>query len=254
LTGVRGAQLRPGELRASQNWIGPRGATLTTATFIPPPPHEVPGALGALETFIHSKDSMPALIRIGLTHAQFETIHPFVDGNGRVGRLLITFLLCEQGILQSPVLYLSHYLKAHRSEYYEQLQNIRDAGAWESWLKFFLRGIAEVSREATDTARAIVSLRESDRAKIVDELGRVAGNAIKVHEYLFRFPLVSVNPVAELLGISFTSANRLIERLVEIGILVEVTGNARNRVFHYARYINLFSDIHGDSATQQGHN
>lgn len=254
LIGVRGAHLRPGELRASQNWIGPRGATLTTATFIPPPPHEVPGALGALETFIRSKDSMPALIRIGVTHAQFETIHPFLDGNGRVGRLLFTFLLCDQGILQSPVLYLSHYFKAHRSEYYEQLQNIRDAGAWESWLKFFLRGVAEVSREATDTARAIVSLRESDRAKIVDELGRVAGNALKIHEYLFRFPLVAVNPVADLLGVSFTSANRLIERLVESGILVELTGNARNRVFHYARYINLFSDIHDDIATQQEHN
>lgn len=242
LSGVRGAYLRPGELRESQNWIGPAGATLNNATFVPPPPHEVPNALSDLERFIHSKDAMPPLIRIGLTHAQFETIHPFLDGNGRVGRLLITFLLCQQGILQSPVLYLSHFLKANRAEYYEQLQNTRVDGGWESWLKFFLRGVAQVSREATETARAIVDRREADRAKIIDQLGRVAGNALKVHELLFKFPLNSVNPIAEMLDVSFTSANRLIERLVEIGILLEVTGNARNRVFSYARYINLFSD------------
>jgi Fic family protein len=242
LRGVRGAHLQPGELRKSQNWIGPAGAALSEATFVPPPPHEVPQALSDLEHFMHAKDSMPALIRIGLTHAQFETIHPFLDGNGRVGRLLITFLLCEQGTLLSPVLYLSHYFKANRAEYYEHLQNIRKDGGWEAWLKFFLRGVADVSREATETARAIVSLRERDRDKIINELGRVAGNALKVHELLFRFPLVSVNPIADMLEVSFTSANRLIERMVEVGILVESTGNARNRVFNYSDYINLFTD------------
>lgn len=242
LKGVRGAHLQPGELRKSQNWIGPAGATLNEATFIPPPPHEVPQALSDLEHFMHAKDPMPALLRIGLTHAQFETIHPFLDGNGRVGRLLITFMLCEQGTLLSPVLYLSHYFKANRAEYYEHLQNIRKDGGWEDWLKFFLRGVAEVSREATETARAIVNLRETDRDKIINELGRVAGNALKVHELLFRFPLVSVNPVADMLEVSFTSANRLIERMVEVGILVESTGNARNRVFNYSEYINLFAD------------
>jgi len=242
LRGVRGAHLQPGELRKSQNWIGPAGATLSEATFIPPPPHEVPNALSDLERFMHAKDSMPALIRIGLTHAQFETIHPFLDGNGRVGRLLITFLLCEQGTLQSPVLYLSHYFKAHRAEYYEHLQNIREDGGWEAWLKFFLRGVADVSREATETARAIVSLRETDRGKIINELGRVAGNALKIHEALFRFPLVSVNPIAEMLDVSFTSANRLIDRLVELEILFEATGNARNRVFRYRNYISIFSN------------
>ena len=242
LRGVRGAHLQPGELRKSQNWIGPAGATLSEATFVPPPPHEVLQALSDLEHFMHAKDSMPALIRIGLTHAQFETIHPFLDGNGRVGRLLITFLLCEQGTLLSPVLYLSHYFKANRAEYYEHLQNIRKDGGWEAWLKFFLRGVADVSREATDTARAIVSLRERHREKIINELGRVAGNALKVHELLFRFPLVSVNPIADMLEVSFTSANRLIERMVEVGILVESTGNARNRVFNYSDYINLFTD------------
>ena len=242
LKGVRGAHLQPGELRKSQNWIGPSGATLNEATFVPPPPHEVPKALGDLEHFMHAKDSMPALTRIGLTHAQFETIHPFLDGNGRVGRLLITFMLCEQGTLQSPVLYLSHYFKANRDEYYEHLQNIRNEGAWEAWLKFFLRGVVDVSQEATQTARAIVNLRETDRDKIIHELGRVAGNALKVHELLFRFPLVSVNPVADMLEVSFTSANRLVERLVDIGVLAEATGNARNRVFQYQNYINIFSD------------
>jgi len=242
LRGVRGAHLQPGELRKSQNWIGPAGATLNEATFIPPPPHEVPQALSDLEHFMHAKDLMPALIRIGLTHAQFETIHPFLDGNGRVGRLLITLLLCEQGTLLSPVLYLSHYFKANRAEYYEHLQDIRKDGGWEAWLKFFLRGVADVSREATHTARAIVSLRETDRDKIIYELGRVAGNALKVHELLFRFPLVSVNSVADMLEVSFTSANRLVERLVDIGVLVEATGNARNRVFQYQNYINIFSD------------
>ncbi len=242
LKGVRGGHMQPGELRESQNWIGPGNANLNEANFIPPPAHEVPQALGDLERFIHSEDSMPSLIRIGLTHAQFETIHPFLDGNGRVGRLLITFLLCQQGTLQSPVLYLSHYLKEHRAEYYERLQNIRDEGSWESWLKFFLRGVAEVSKEATETARGIVNLREADRQKIVDQLGRIAGNALRVHELLFRFPLVTVNDVVDLLELSFTSANRLIDRLVEIDLLVEATGNTRNRVFQYQDYIDIFSE------------
>jgi len=242
LQGVRGARLQPGEVRQTQNWIGPVGTTLRNATFIPPPPHEVPRLLSELEAFIHHKDAMPALLRIGLTHAQFETIHPFLDGNGRVGRLLITFLLCEQSILRSPVLYLSHFLKANRSEYYELLQRTRDHGDWESWLKFFLRGVRDVSREATLTARAIVDLRERDRRNIVEKLGRVAGNALRIHESLFPHPIVTVNTEAEALAISFTAANRLIDRMVEIGILEEITGHARNRVFSYASYIALFSD------------
>ena len=240
LQDVRGAHWQPGELRQSQNWIGPAGATLAEAIFIPPPSHEVPDALGDLERFIHSTDSMPSLIRIGLTHAQFETIHPFLDGNGRIGRLLVTFLLCQQGTLQSPVLYLSHYLKANRAAYYEHLQNIRDEGSWESWLKFFLHGVATVSTEATETARAIVNLREAHRKKMIDEMGRVVGNALKLHEILFKFPMVSVNAASQLLGVNFTSANRLINRLVEIEILVEATGNYRNRVFEYQSYIEIF--------------
>ena len=157
LSGVRGRNLQPGELRQSQNWIGPRGCTLDEATFVPPPPSEVMNALGQLEMFMHSEDALPPLIKIGLIHSQFETIHPFLDGNGRVGRLLITFLLCESRILTKPVLYISYFLKTRRDDYYTLLQRVRDNGDWESWIKFFLSGISEVSLEATETARRIVT-------------------------------------------------------------------------------------------------
>ena len=145
MQGVRGGRLQPGELRTSQNWIGPAGCTLNTATFVPPPHHVVPEALGDLEKFLHRDDDLPPLVKIALAHVQFETIHPFLDGNGRVGRLLITFLLTERGVLHKPVLYLSHYFKPHRQEYYEHLQAVRDRGAWEAWLAFFLRGVVEVA-------------------------------------------------------------------------------------------------------------
>jgi Fic family protein len=148
LKGVRGSKLTPGELRRSQNWIGPGGCTLAEATFVPPPPAVVPEALGALETFLHDSEDIPLLIKLGLAHAQFETIHPFLDGNGRVGRLLITFLLCERSALHKPVLYLSHYLKRHRQAYYEHLQAVRERGDWEGWLTFFFRGVAEVSMQS----------------------------------------------------------------------------------------------------------
>jgi Fic family protein len=144
LHGVRGANLTPGELRRSQNWIGPGGCMLSEASFVPPPPHELPEALGSLERFLHTDDTLPLLVKIGLAHAQFETIHPFLDGNGRVGRLLVTFLLCEKGVLQKPVLYLSHYFKKHRQRYYELLQATRDDGDWEGWLNFFLRGVVSI--------------------------------------------------------------------------------------------------------------
>ena len=193
MSGVRGGHLTPGEVRRTQNWIGPTGCTLADATFVPPPPHLVPEALGQLELFLHTKEGIPDLIKIGLAHAQFETIHPFLDGNGRVGRLLITFLLTESRILHKPVLYLSHYFKRHRQSYYERLQAVRDQGAWEDWLTFFLHGVAEVSAEATDTARRILELREEHRAAITSRLGRAAGNGHKVLESLYDRPIVSVS-------------------------------------------------------------
>jgi Fic family protein len=172
LRGVRGSRLTPGDLRISQNWIGPSGSTLRGASFVPPPPHVVPEALADLERFLHASDDLPPVVKIGLAHAQFETIHPFLDGNGRVGRLLITFLLTERAILHKPVLYLSHYFKRHRATYYDLLQAVRDEGDWEGWLAFFLRGVAEVSAEAAETARRILLLREEHRTAITSGLGR----------------------------------------------------------------------------------
>ncbi|WP_114239766.1 Fic family protein [Dyella sp. C9] len=242
LQGVRGMRLTPGELRRSQNWIGHAGCSLNEASFVPPPPHEVPVALGALETFLHADSELPQLVQVGLAHAQFETIHPFLDGNGRVGRLLITFLLCQREILGKPVLYLSHFFKQHRAEYYERLQAVRDSGDWEGWLAFFLRGVASVSREATETARRILALREDHRAKVTAGLGRAAGNGHKLLEHLYQRPIVSVADVQLLTTTTYTAANNLVSRLVALGILEEATGYRRNRLFRYQAYIELFGE------------
>ena len=247
LQGVRGSRLTPGELRRSQNWIGPAGSTLSDASFIPPPPDAVPAALGDLETFLHRQDDIPLLVRIGLAHAQFETIHPFLDGNGRVGRLLITFLLCEGAALNKPVLYLSHYFKRHRQAYYDHLQGVREEGNWEGWLAFFLKGVAEVSQEAAETARRILLLREEHRAAITTGLGRAAGNGHRILESLFDRPIVSVLDVQKLIGTTYAAANNLVSRLVSLGILVEVTGNARNRRFRYDPYVRLFTEEPGEA-------
>lgn len=240
---VRGAEMRPGELRTTQNWIGPQGRPIIEASFVPPPPNTVAKTLGDLERFLHDETPMPALVKAGLAHAQFETIHPFLDGNGRIGRLLVTFFLCEKEILLRPALYISHYFKRHRERYYELLQATRDSGDWETWLKFFLDGIGQVSLEATETARRIVDLRENHRSLITQEFGRVAGNGIKVLETLYRMPITQVNDVARLLETSFPSANSLIGKFVEHGLLTEVTGQARHRRFRYGQYIDLFSDV-----------
>ncbi len=242
LEGVRGSEHQPGEIRKSQNWIGPAGCTLNEATFVPPPPYEVPNALSDWEKFLHREDHMPILIKIGIAHAQFETIHPFLDGNGRIGRLLITFLLCERKVLQKPVLYISHYFKRYRDQYYDLLQNIRDKGDWESWLKFFLKAVAEVAEEATFTARRIVDLREKHREIIILNFGRSVGNALKVLEYLYSHPIVDVKTVEEIINASFTAANELVQRFVKIGILHEITGRTRNRMFKYSDYINIFGE------------
>lgn len=242
LRGVRGSNLTPGELRRSQNWIGPHGSSINDAVFVPPPPHEVPGALGALEAYLHSKSDLPVLIQIGLAHAQFETIHPFLDGNGRVGRLLITFLLCQREILTKPVLYLSHYFKQHRSEYYERLQKVRDLGDWEGWLAFYLRGVSQVSQEATGIAHRILTLREEHRAAVTSGFGRGAANGHRVLEKLYEQPIVTVARVQEMTGTTYQGANKIVSRLLDLGILTETTGQRRNRVFYYAAYIAIFGD------------
>lgn len=185
---------------------------------------------------------LPPLVKIALAHVQFETIHPFLDGNGRVGRLLITFLLTEWGVLHKPVLYLSHFFKQHRQEYYEHLQSVRDRGAWETWLAFFLRGVIDVAGEAAETARRILQLRERNRAAITEHLGRAAGNGHKVLESLFDRPIVAVGDVQAMTGTTYAAANALVARLEKLGVLSELTGHARNRRFRYNPYIALFND------------
>jgi Fic family protein len=242
MQGVRGGKLDPGELRKSQNWIGPAGSTLSTATFVPPPHHVVPEALGDLEKFLRAEDGLPPLVKIALAHVQFETIHPFLDGNGRVGRLLITFLLTEWGALHKPVLYLSHYFKANRQAYYDHLNAVRTRGAWEEWLTFFLRGVVEVATQAAETARRILAMREQHRAAITEHLGRAAGNGHKVLESLFDRPIVTVQDVRLLTKTSWAAANNLVARLVELEVLKEMTGFARNRRFRYEPYVQLFTE------------
>ncbi len=239
LEGVRGGERYPGEFRATQNWIGAPGVSLVRATFIPPPVPQMHGALDDLERFLHDSP-LPALIHAAVAHAQFETIHPFIDGNGRVGRLLITFLLCHRGVLHRPLLYLSHYLKQHRGEYYEHLTAIREEGEWEDWLRFFLVGVSETAEEATATAGAIMLLRD-DHRRVVQE-ANLGVHGLRLADLLFESPLVNVNFVKAELDVSFVTANRLIERFTEVGILVEVTGRRRNRLFRYAPYLALFTD------------
>ena len=239
---ARGGQLTPGELRTSQNWIGPAGGSIRDASFVPPPPHEAAVALSDLELFLHAPTLLPPLVRVALAHAQFETIHPLLDGNGRLGRLLITFLLTEKRLLDRPVLYLSHHFKRHRAEYYDRLQAVRDAGDWEAWLMFFLRGVAAVSGEATETAAAILRMREHFRTLITDRLGRAAGNGHRVMDKLFDHPVVTVATVRAWLGVTQTASNTLVNRLAEIGVLREVTGYARNRRFRFEPYLLLFEE------------
>lgn len=243
LAGVRGSERSPGEFRSKQNWIGSPGVDgLANATFIPPPPHEMGEALGNLENFFYDKMFMPLLIKVGLIHAQFETIHPFLDGNGRIGRLLITFLLCEKGILKLPLLYLSYYFKRYRSEYYDRLQAVRDKGEWEGWLKFFLRGVYEVAKEATETARKIVNLREEHRALIATKLGRAASKALLLLEMLYLRPRISVQAVMEATKLTYANANKPIKDLCNLGLLKELTGQKRNRRFSYEPYLSLFEE------------
>lgn len=236
MKGVRGGEKSPGEFRTSQNWIGGRGSTLRDASFIPPPPHELMNTLGQLETFLHgARDTVPLLIRCGLAHAQFETIHPFLDGNGRVGRLLITLMLCEERALTRPLLYLSLYLKAHRAEYYDRLTAIRMQGHWEQWLMFFLRGVSATALAATRTARDIVALRERHRADVAKN-----AKALALLDHLFQHPTVSVNGVAKLMACTFPTASKLVTDFESRGWLREVTGYGRNRLWRYQPYLDLF--------------
>ena len=241
MQGVRGAASDPGEFRRTQNWIGPPGATLQNARFIPPPVPEMNDALGDLEKFLHDTESLPALMHFGLVHAQFETIHPFLDGNGRVGRLLITFLLCQRGILRRPLLYLSHFFKMNRAEYYDRLMAVRESGHWEQWLKFFLRGVAEVSASATATAEAILALQNEHRQIVLEKAGN-APLGQRLLDFLLRQPLVTVRAIEAQLDCAYVTANKLVEQFAALGILRETTGGQRNRQYEYSPYLRLFED------------
>lgn len=237
LHNVRGSSRTPGEFRTTQNWIGPRDCTLAEADFVPPPPQEMLGALNDFEAFLHTRD-LPVLLHCGLAHAQFETIHPFLDGNGRVGRLLITFLLCERQILLKPLLYLSYYLKGHRAHYYDRLTAVRTEGDWEGWLRFFFTGVHDVSRAATQTARDILSLRERHR-ETAQEHG-CGSNVFILLDKLFERPIVSVRMVEDMLSCTYATANATVQQFVDLGILGETTGMKRNRRFVYGEYLRLF--------------
>lgn len=237
---VRGwePQKTPGQFRHTQNWIG--GGSPATARFVPPPPELVDEQFANLEKFLHDPEPMSPLIKVGIAHAQFETIHPFLDGNGRTGRLLITFWLAERGILKKPLLYTSLYLKEHKDEYMDRLQSIRDEGAWEKWLAFFLDGIAQVATEAIETATRILELREKDRNILARSLGRRSGNALRLLDDLFQRPLVTAKVVERTLDVSQPTASALVRDVADLGLLQELTGRKRYRVFAYREYLDLF--------------
>lgn len=240
MQGVRGDTRNPGEFRRTQNWIGPAGATLKTARFVPPPVPDMKDALDNLEKFIYEEQSnIPSLIKIGLLHAQFETIHPFLDGNGRTGRLLITLLLCHYNLLNQPLLYLSYYFKLNRTEYYDRLQAIRDQGDWEGWLRFYLEGIQIIAQESTEKTRAVLQQRELDRERI-NELGSKSGKALLVRDYLYRFPYINVKAVEQITELSYSAANVLINDLVRIGLIHPINNRQRDRTFYHREYLNIF--------------
>jgi Fic family protein len=239
LRGVRGGDKAPGEFRRIQNWLG--GASPADARFVPPPPQEVADAMADLERFIHDERSdLPLLAKAALAHAQFETIHPFLDGNGRVGRLLITLLLCAEGVLERPLLYLSLYFKEHRDVYYERLQRVRTHGEWEEWVSFFLQGIVDVASSATDTTKNIVTLIERDRAT-VSAMGKGAATAVRLHELAVQRVVFTPRVVAQATGLSSPPIYAALKRLEDAGIFREVTGKQRNRVYVYSEYLALLN-------------
>lgn len=238
MAGIRGGHKNPGEFRTTQNWIG--GTMPGNAAFVPPPPHEVLSCLGDLEKFLHD-EMVPPLLKAGLAHAQFETIHPFLDGNGRMGRLLIAFILCHDQVLEKPLLYLSLFFKKHRQEYYERLNAVRRDGDWEGWIKYYLQGVYEISKQATDAAKAIMDLMAADRQKLAS-LGKAAPTSIALLDLLYRSPYVTIPYVTRTLGISFPAAGKAVRNLISLGILKEVSGKKRDRVFLHEPYLAIIRE------------
>ncbi|HEB64968.1 MAG TPA: Fic family protein, partial [Chloroflexi bacterium] len=236
----RGSDKEPGEFRRSQNWIG--GTRPGNALFVPPPPHLVPGCMAALERFLHDEGNpYPVLLKAALAHVQFETIHPFLDGNGRIGRLLIAFILHHDGVLSRPLLYLSLYFRRNREEYYRLLDGVRTAGNWEAWADFFLEGVRDTAGNAVDTARRLAALFEEDEQK-VQTLGRSASSALRVFQAFKERPLLTVRRICERTGLSFPAANKAVERLERFGIVREITGRRRDRVYAYDQYVAILNE------------
>ena len=241
LASGRGSERTPGEFRRTQNWIGPTGCTLADASYVPPAIDDMKEALSDLERYIHADDGLPPLVKIALIHAQFETIHPFIDGNGRMGRLLITFWLYQQDILHQPLLYLSYYFKRNRTEYYDRLMKVRFEGNWEGWIKFFLRGIIEISEESTESAKRIDALRIGKTTAIDSLEGAAATNARRLLDQLFITPTVTRAKVAEALGVSAPTAGALIRRFEdELGILADATPHLqRGKSYTFREYMDI---------------
>jgi Fic family protein len=236
----RGSNKEPGNFRRSQNWIG--GTRPGNARFVPPPPQVVPDSMKYLELFLHDeKEQMPILVKAGLAHVQFETIHPFLDGNGRLGRLLITFLLCHAGILREPLLYLSLYFKQNREDYYRYLDTARTAGDWEAWLGFYLAGVRQTADSAITTAQRLTKLFREDRERIQRE-GRAAGSALRVHGAMQERPLVTMPELQAKTSLSFPAVSAGMQLLSRLGIAEEITGKRRDRVFTYSKYLAVLSE------------
>lgn len=242
LSNGRGSSKQPGEFRRSQNWIG--GTRPGNAKFVPPPPEKLMDLLGAMEKFLHDETvKLPTLIKAALAHHQFETIHPFLDGNGRLGRLLITFILCAEGIMREPLLYLSLYFKTHRQSYYDHLQLVRETGDWEEWITFFLKGVIETANQAIETAKSILHLFTADRQKI-EAIGKPSASMLIVYSYLQKFPITNAKKVVEKNKnkITLPPANKSLHHLADLGIVKEVTGKARNKIYVYQKYLDILSD------------
>ena len=242
LSNGRGSSKQPGEFRRSQNWIG--GTRPGNAKFVPPPPEKLMDLLGAMEKFLHDETvKLPTLIKAALAHHQFETIHPFLDGDGRLGRLPFTFILCAEGIMREFLLYLSLYFKTHRQSYYDHLQLVRETGDWEEWITFFLKGVIETANQAIETAKSILHLFTADRQKI-EAIGKPSASMLIVYSYLQKFPITNAKKVVEKNKnkITLPPANKSLHHLADLGIVKEVTGKARNKIYVYQKYLDILSD------------
>lgn len=241
MTDVRGGEKTPGEFRNSQNWIAPQGSSLNTATYVPPNVSDMADAMSDLEKYINSDDSLDKLIRAALIHYQFETIHPFLDGNGRVGRLLITLFLMEQQVLSTPALYISYFLKKNRIEYYDRMIEVRNKGNYEQWIQFFLKALLDSATDAIETVDKLIALHDKNTA-VIQNMGRASKNVMLVYSYLEQNPIIEIKKTAQALDLSFNTISSAVNRLMDAGILVQANTSGRNRIFSYKEYLDILRE------------